>query len=127
MENKTMKKKLVDTIKYKIFTYTVMIIGFGLILYSIFHQDTPIMITGFGFLIVSMLLAFPMDFKEFNESKLKLKNDYNAVIDLIEEDKLEDAMDYTDKHIKPVSHKTYLTGIIIGRNGKKLTKIKLEK
>ena len=112
---------------FKIIVFGVTICGLGLVLYSIYLQNTILMVTGLGFIILSFLMLLPSAIKESNDIRLKLKNDYNAVIDLIEEDKLEDAMDYTDKHIKSVYHKTYLTGIIIGRNGKNLTKIKLEK
>jgi hypothetical protein len=88
------------------------------------------MITGFGLMIFSMFLSFPMGMNELDESKRKMKANFNDIIELIKEDKLKDAFDKTEKDIHQPTLKTYLEGIIFGTQfkgeGEGLDKLKFK-
>ena len=112
------KKNFVDSKTYNIIVWVLMFSGCGILIYSIFTQSTPIMITGFSILVLSMLLAIPMGMNEVKESKLKLKKDFNDIIELIKEDKLKDAYDKSEKDMYEISLKSYVQGLIFGRRFK---------
>ena len=112
------KKNFVDSKPYNIIVWVLMLSGCGILIYSVFTQSTPIMITGFSILVVSMLLGIPMGMNEINESKLKLRNDFNDIVDLIKEDKLKDAFNKSEKDIHNDALKSYVQGLIFGRRFK---------
>ena len=112
------KKNFVDSKLHKVIVYVLVFVGFGIVLYSVFTQSTPIMITGFSLVGVAMLLAIPMGFKEADDAKLKLKKDFNDIIELIKEDKLKDAFNKSEKDIYEISLKAYVQGLIFGRRFK---------
>ena len=108
------KKNIVDSKLYNIIVWVLAFGGMGIVGYSIFLQSTPYMITGFSFVIVGMVLGSLMGIREMNESRQKLKDDFDDIIELIKADKLKDAWNKTEKDISSPTLNPYLQGLIFG-------------
>lgn len=114
--------------KMKFLVYGLMVTGGGVLIYSVIIINTPLMIIGFGLMLLSFFIYLPFDFKQISDNHLKQKKVFNEIIELVKDDKLKDAFDLNEKEIIDPKLKTYLQGLIFGTQfkGDELDQVKFE-
>ena len=106
-----------------------MILGGAMAFYSIFAETLTFLYIGFGLMLLSAIITIPSEIKKHKEERLKVRTDYNDIIDLIKENKLKDAFNKNDKDmVNELNLRLYLQGVIMGKalKGDDLDDLKLK-